>query len=457
MLPKNFKSVLSTIVLLFTIVTFRCLPQSYNFQLSEVHYSTPRWTGVAVSGESRIFVNFPRWSSIPFSVAEIVDSQLVPYPNMEWNTWGGPTPPENHFVCVQSVYIDKENYLWILDPASIGGSVVAGGAKLLKIDLQADSIIQIIYFNNTIAPGPSYLNDIRVDTEEDFAYLTDSGIGALIVVDLTTGQSRRLLQDHYSVKAENIQLVINGQTVNFVVHSDGLALSNDRSYLYYKALTGFNLYRIKTEKLRDTTLTNTQLESEVEFVIEALPCDAMEFDADSNLFFTAIQDNAIYYLTPELEFELAVTDERLKWPDSFSITPNDEIYVTSSRILFPPGNHGLFKITKTTTDMGEINIISPENLQLHQNYPNPFNPSTKIKFTLTSSLSLGERVSEGRVRAALKVYDMLGNEIATLVDEEKATGSYDVKFNAGRLPSGIYFYTLTAHNFSETRKMILLK
>jgi len=451
MLPNNIKIISLILSLLLTIVTFRCLPQGYNFQLSEVHYSTQRWTGVAVSGESRIFVNFPRWSSIPFSVAEIVDSQLVPYPNTEWNTWGGTTPPENHFVCVQSVYIDKENFLWILDPASINGSVVAGGAKLLKIDLQADSIIQIVCFNNTIAPRQSYLNDIRVDTEENVAYITDSGIGALIVVDLITGQSRRLLQNHYSVKAENIQLIINGQTVNFVVHSDGLALSNDRTYLYYKALTGYNLYRIKTEKLRDTTLTNTQLENEVEFVLETLPCDTMEFDADSNLYFTAIQDNAIYYLTPELEFELAVTDERLKWPDSFSITPDDEIYVTSSRILFPPGDHGLFKIMKTTTDVGKINIITPDKPQLYQNYPNPFNPLTKIGYTIPVLSFI-----------TLKVYSELGEEVACLINEEKSAGYYEVEFNyqsAGinYLSSGTYFYTLTSKNFSYTRKMILLK
>lgn len=353
MLPNNIKSISFIISLLFAIVAFRCLAQSYNFQLSEVYYSSPRWTGVAVSNEGRIFVNFPRWSPIPFSVAEIVDSQFVPYPNIEWNSWEGSTPPENHFVCVQSVYVDKEDYLWILDPASINGSVIANGAKLLKIDIQADSIIQIIYFNTSIAPSQSYLNDVRVDTEENVAYITDSGIGALIVVDLSTDQSRRLLQNNYSFKAENIQLIINGQTVNFVVHSDGIALSNDRSYLYYKALTGYNLYRIKTEKLTDTTLTNTELEKEVEFVIEAFPCDAMEFDADSNLYFTAIQDNSIYYLTPELEFELAVTDDRLKWPDSFSITKDNEIYVTSSRILFPTGSHGLFKITKTTSDVGK--------------------------------------------------------------------------------------------------------
>jgi hypothetical protein len=320
------------------------------------------------------------------------------------------------------------------------------GAKLLKIDLQADSIVQIIYFNNSIAPSQSYLNDIRVDTEENVSYITESGLGALTIVELLTEQSRRLLQNHYSVKAENIQLVINGQTVNFIVHSDGLALSNDRTYLYYKALTGYNLYRIKTEKLRDTTLTNAQLENEVEFVVEILPCDAIEFDSDGILYFTAIEYNSIGYLTTDFEVEIAVIDDRLKWPDSFSITSAGEIYVTSSRILFPPGPHGLLKITKTTTDIGEVNNLAPDSPQLFQNYPNPFNLSTIIKFNLPIQSFV-----------SLKIYDVLGNEITTIMNEEKLAGEYEVEFNATGLSSGVYSYQLRANNFMETKKMMIIK
>jgi hypothetical protein len=118
-----------------------------------------------------------------------------------------------------------------------------------------------------------------------------------------------------------------------------------------------------------------------------------------------------------------------------------------------------------------------KDFELYQNYPNPFNPNTKIKFTLTPSLSLGERVSEGRVRATLKVYDVLGNEIATLFNEELIAGEYEVEFNShsgeGRnLSTGIYFYQLriggpetslpagqvgSGQTSIQTRKMVLLK
>jgi len=112
------------------------------------------------------------------------------------------------------------------------------------------------------------------------------------------------------------------------------------------------------------------------------------------------------------------------------------------------------------TSIDPEQIESPNYFSLQQNYPNPFNPVTTIKFSipaLTPSLSLGERVSEGRVRVTLKIYDVLGREIAILVNEEKAPGNYEVKWDASGFPSGIYFYRLAAGSFTETKKMVLLR
>lgn len=83
---------------------------------------------------------------------------------------------------------------------------------------------------------------------------------------------------------------------------------------------------------------------------------------------------------------------------------------------------------------------------LSNNYPNPFNPTTKIKYQIPE-LSI----------VTIKVYDVLGNDIASLVNEEKFTGNYEVEFNASNLTSGIYFYQLKAGDFVETKKMVLMK
>lgn len=88
----------------------------------------------------------------------------------------------------------------------------------------------------------------------------------------------------------------------------------------------------------------------------------------------------------------------------------------------------------------------PKGFSLSQNYPNPFNPTTSIKYTVVSM-----------THVILTVYDMLGREVSTLVDEEKPAGTYEVQFNASNLPSGVYFYTLQAGTYTQTRKMLLSK
>jgi hypothetical protein len=100
--------------------------------------------------------------------------------------------------------------------------------------------------------------------------------------------------------------------------------------------------------------------------------------------------------------------------------------------------------TLLAIDYNTNEILS--DFRLYQNYPNPFNPSTTIKYSIPNAGNI-----------SLKVYDVLGKEIATLVNEEKSSGNYEVEFNASNLTSGIYFYQLKTGNFIETKKMILLR
>jgi len=101
---------------------------------------------------------------------------------------------------------------------------------------------------------------------------------------------------------------------------------------------------------------------------------------------------------------------------------------------------------KKTTSINSDKNFSPNFFILNQNYPNPFNPSTVISFQLSANS-----------KVSLKVYDVLGNEVAILIDEEKYAGNYKFDFNGSNLACGIYFYTLRADNFVQNRKMILLK
>ncbi len=109
-------------------------------------------------------------------------------------------------------------------------------------------------------------------------------------------------------------------------------------------------------------------------------------------------------------------------------------------------------LVDTATYVKDDNLFI-EDFKLYQNHPNPFNPSTKIKYSIPDNVIL----SGANNLVRLKVYDILGNEITTLVDEYKPAGEYEVEFNATTLPSGVYFYQLKVGEYVETKKMILLK
>jgi hypothetical protein len=99
--------------------------------------------------------------------------------------------------------------------------------------------------------------------------------------------------------------------------------------------------------------------------------------------------------------------------------------------------------------VGKLKVSSnviPEVYALEQNYPNPFNPATVIRYQLSD-----------HSKVTLKVYDVLGSEVATLVDEYREAGRYEFTFDAGKLASGIYIYKLQAGSFSQSKKMILTK
>ena len=105
-------------------------------------------------------------------------------------------------------------------------------------------------------------------------------------------------------------------------------------------------------------------------------------------------------------------------------------------------NNGAYKYSSEA----EVTISIPKIFALNQNYPNPFNPTTVISYQLPVTSNV-----------TLKVYNVLGKEVATLVNETKEAGNYTTQFNASQLSSGVYFFKLTSNRFSSIRKMTLLK
>lgn len=313
-------------------------------------------TGVTVASDGRMFVNFPRWTEdAPVSVAEITsDGGIRPYPDADWNAWRNARrdeiTPGDHWVCVQSVVADKRGNLWVLDPgAPAQATIVPGAPKLVRIDLASNRVAQIIAFDETIALQGSYLNDVRLSPDGRFAYITDSGVrGAIVVVDLTTGIARRLLDGDPSTQSDKTVTVTvdgaplrqpDGRGVQFA--ADGIALTQDGRYLYWQAVKGKTLYRIATDALQNPQVGADQVAGRVETVGLDGPADGLEFDRRGRLFVSGVEDHSIRVREGSVLHRL-LRDPDLRWPDTFAEGPDGTMYVTDSRIpdmsWFKPGN-----------------------------------------------------------------------------------------------------------------------
>jgi sugar lactone lactonase YvrE len=322
--------------------------------------STVQWTGIAISQNQRLFTNYPNWKpEHTLSVVEVTDTTNVKaYPNAEWNTWSSELNPAEHFICVQSVFVDKQNFLWVLDPANpqrmgeyIG--VVPGGAKLIKIDLNTNSVVQKILFDEPAIEKTSYLNDIRIDEDKQIGYITDSNAGALVVVDLKTGAARRYLASDPTTKSENRILKVEGVEVRnekgkyLNSHSDGIALNPDRTFLYWRPLNGESLYRLPTSLLNDPNVSDSSLSANVDKMGNFPPSDGMIFGKDGRLYLTSLEENAIrVYQEGGKSTSVFSRSDYLKWPDSFAVGPDGAIYVTTSQIHIknPTEPYRIFKL-----------------------------------------------------------------------------------------------------------------
>ena len=311
-------------------------------------------TGVAVTADSRRFVNFPRWTDdAPISVAEVLPNGLLrPYPDARWNEWRNARANDlsvgDHFVCVQSVVPDDRGHLWVLDPGAPGNEKILEGApKLVRVDLATNRVGKVIAVPGDVALQGTYLNDIRFSPDGRTGYITDSGTrGAIIVVDLESGRSWRALDGHPSTQVDKTVKVtldgkplvrLDGRQPTFA--ADGIAISGDGRTLYWQALTGKTLYSIATDRLRQGVGEGDRAAA-VRKVADTHVADGLWMSRAGVLYLTSPSDYSIKRLNGAA-VETVLTDRRLRWPDTFSEGPDGRLYVTASHIQdtqwFTPG------------------------------------------------------------------------------------------------------------------------
>lgn len=321
-----------------------------------------QWTGLAISARDRVFVSYPRWfGPHELSVAEVLPSgERRAFPDTMWNSWTPEqgTVPREKFACVQAVFVDARDRLWILDAgAPKFEGPVEGGPKLVQVDLERNRVARVYQFDADIVPPGAYLNDVRIDMRGGHAIITDSGLGGLVVLHLASGRAHRVLVDHPSTLADPaVRLEVEGEPLVFPsgdpvrVHADGIAMDAKGEWVYYQPLTARRLFRVPVALLIEPNLRSDILARAVEDLGPSVATDGMEMDAAGNIYFAAFERGAVLVRRPDGTIEHLCSGPEVSWPDTL-VVHEGELWFTTARIHegppFGPGIRGDYGVWKT--------------------------------------------------------------------------------------------------------------
>jgi hypothetical protein len=308
------------------------------------------WNGVTVSTTGRLFVSMQRDvndSKTP-SVGEILpNGQILPFPGGHWNSYKYGNTGEDQFVGINSVVSDAKDQLWVVDPAGIGGKPIKGKAKLVQIDITSKKVVRVYRFDTTVVPEGGFINDVRVG--DGYAYLPDSSLGALIVVNLETGAARRVLANDPRLSSDrSLKLTVSGkpylnvkgQLPNGNMSVNPVELSTDGRYFYFQPSGGPTLMRIETRLLKDFTAPESVLSKAIEPMGRGPFNAGMSMAPDGSIYFSDIELGGISRRFPDGHFDVVARGPAsiLVWPDASRLGPDGYLYFPSSQINRFAGN-----------------------------------------------------------------------------------------------------------------------
>ncbi|WP_414147007.1 L-dopachrome tautomerase-related protein [Erwinia sp. BNK-24-b] len=302
--------------------------------------------GIAISSSGATFINLPRFKGHFDSpgLARITLNGPVAFPGNQWNQWHAEDDGTNTLVNINACHIFNDDLVWVVDQgAPQGDKPKAGAAKLVAFDINSGEAKNIIRFDDNSLPDGGSPNDLRIHGE--LIYVTDSGLGGIIIHNLKSGHTIRRLSASVLLRKpyDLVQKGFKGRVLQDArgkrpeVHSDVIEVTADGEWLYYSTPTG-PLYRIRTKYLLDNSYTDSMLESKIEKVAEIPSIGGSAIDAYGNIYLSNVEKRSIDCLKPDGSVETLIQDDRLETPDALIIV-NGWIYVPAPQIEFLSQNN----------------------------------------------------------------------------------------------------------------------
>lgn len=266
---------------------------------------------------------------------------VSPFPNLSWNTYR--TSDDHYLSNVLGIRDDSNGLVWMLDM----GQRDPVTPKIVVWNTLTNQQERIYYLPVTALKDTSQPNDMVVDLIHHVFIIADEGIGnggdgstaALIITDMKTGLSRRILEGTRTTLSENTPTIINGKVLavngkNLLVGADGITADSKFEWLYYAPLNGTKLYRVRISDLIDESLSANKLDKLIETFSSKPNNGGLSIDTAGNLYLTALESNSVsVILAKDRSVHQFISDKNMLWPDGVSYNQKDGyMYVSAAQV-----------------------------------------------------------------------------------------------------------------------------
>lgn len=306
---------------------------------------------IAISPTGRIFLSVHAFYGEPkYRVLEVLeDGSTKPYPSITWSS--APKEKGPGLADVLGIVADQEGILWMLD-----GQTEKRNGRIVGWDIKREKHFKTIILQAPTTTKNSFLNDLAIDRKHNKIYVADSS-GALIIVDIESGKSRRILDNSPFTTPENINMVIDDKLVTLggqaaKIGVNPITIDAKNEWLYFAPMSATSMYRINTKDLLNTKLSEKSLHSKVERYGDKTISDGSVVDSAGNVYITSITDDSIGVTNAMGKYQTLFQHDDISWADGFAIGADGYIYFTVNELHRSPVlNEG------KRADKGEFKIM----------------------------------------------------------------------------------------------------
>jgi len=336
--------------------------------LEVIHKFDSRPGNPAIAPNGRMFMSMHPFDGPTFNVVEIKkDGTTVPFPNENWASAPDNPVDGEGTSAVIGIWASPDCKLYFLDMGS-----ATSASKLVGWNLKTNKLDSVYYLPPEVLKDNSLNQDFALDTKRMQLYiadmtrggLTDASTPAIVVVDLKTGHARRLLESHPSFLDDGETTFVNGTPfaldgVPILPGLNPIAIDPHNEWLYYGAIAGRKVYRIKSRHLANSSLSPAQLASKVEEYGPKSHSDGIAVDIKGNVYITNLEDNAIGVTSKGSFTELVRDDENIDWPDGVAFSPDGYLYVTINQLHLGAALHGGVEMGTGKNLMVRVRPLAP--------------------------------------------------------------------------------------------------